>query len=272
MVLRSSVPPSPASVQRLRAFSLHRTPYRDSDLIVDLFTDDDGLLGALARGGRKAGKRFGASFQTFAMLDVVLGRGRRGELWEVREAAVVCSYAGLQRSYARIALAGFALRRVRTAVREGLAEPGLFDCLADFMAACAEAPQAQLDALGLAFFARLAGHLGFAPDLDRCASCGRAAEANRTVEFEPALDAIRCQGCGGGRISLGAETRRVLNYHFQRAGGLQHCGDMTWQEAAHAVVESSLLRHVPSLEPWVRAAPSSEETAVAQGSPSVRTA
>ncbi len=329
---------------RHSAWVVRRTPYRDSDLIVEFFTEEDGLLAAFAPGARKSKKQSGPALLTLARLDILVGRGR-GELWHLREVTPKQVLGSVTQDYTSLAAAGAALRLVRAAAREGLAEPGLFDCLCQYLSALdalakskvlaaqnasaaqaapacvkgepaldaadpqveastASVESAALDlavrgvdnantlqenareraertrstrpaalgdalpnprghacempherialdgltvavgALNTAFRARLLGHLGLAPELGRCGSCGRAPRAEQRVTFEPALEALRCRDCGGGRLELGPLERRSLRYHLERGGPLAEPGALQpLASAAHELVTTALARH-----------------------------
>ena len=55
-----------------KALVLRRTPYREADLVVTLFTAELGQVSALARAARKSQRRFGGSLEPFHTLEVEL--------------------------------------------------------------------------------------------------------------------------------------------------------------------------------------------------------
>jgi len=68
----------PARHQLESAFVLHQRPYRDSSLIVDLFTENHGRISVVARGVRKAKSRLAPLLQPFQPL--LISWFARGEL------------------------------------------------------------------------------------------------------------------------------------------------------------------------------------------------
>ena len=54
------------------ALLLRRTPYRDADLVLSLFTEQLGQVSALARAARKSQRRFGGSLEPFHTLHLEL--------------------------------------------------------------------------------------------------------------------------------------------------------------------------------------------------------
>ncbi len=266
---------------RHTAWVVRRTPYRDADLIIEFFTEEDGLLAAFAAGARKSRKQSGPALLTLARLDILIRRGR-GDLWHLREVTPQQVLGSVTQDYASLAAAGAALRLVRAAAREGLAEPGLFNCLCQYLSALdsfakskaqstasapIKAPQGTpsedtgprleseerrahgrsidpMRSLTTAFRARLLGHLGLAPELGRCGSCGRAPRTEQRVSFEPALEALRCRECGGGRLDLGPLERYALRYHLERRGPLVEANTLApLASAAHELVTTALARN-----------------------------
>lgn len=72
---------SPARHQLEPGFVLHQRPYRDTSLIVDLFTESYGRISVVARGVRKAKSRLAPLLQPFQPLLVSwLARGELGTL------------------------------------------------------------------------------------------------------------------------------------------------------------------------------------------------
>ncbi|MBL1261188.1 MAG: DNA repair protein RecO [Thiotrichaceae bacterium] len=72
---------SPARHQLEPAFVLHQRPYRDTSLIVDLFTENYGRISVVARGVRKAKSRLSPLLQPFQPLLISwVSRGELGTL------------------------------------------------------------------------------------------------------------------------------------------------------------------------------------------------
>ncbi len=56
--------------QQQAAFVLHTRPYRETSLLVDLFTLDEGRVPVVARGARRPGSQLRSTLQPFSMLSV----------------------------------------------------------------------------------------------------------------------------------------------------------------------------------------------------------
>ena len=66
------------------AYVLHSRPYRETSLLVDLFTLEQGKISAVARGARRAGSRMRATLQPFQSLH--MGWQGRSELKNLSQA------------------------------------------------------------------------------------------------------------------------------------------------------------------------------------------
>src|SRR5690606_17286574 len=88
------------------ALLLKRIDYRDSDLIVTLFTFDYGKVQALARGARRSRKRFAGSLEPMHTLEVELSEPARGQLYELRTASIITPRFRLAQRLERLQAAG----------------------------------------------------------------------------------------------------------------------------------------------------------------------
>ena len=70
------------------ALLLRRTPYRDADLVLSLFTEHLGQVSALARAARKSQRRFGGSLEPFHTLQVELEEASNAELLTLTTAQI----------------------------------------------------------------------------------------------------------------------------------------------------------------------------------------
>ena len=73
------------------AVVLRSFPLGEADRILHVYTQDKGLVGAVAKGVRKTKSRFGARLEPFSHVELVLHQGR-GELETVTGASLVHSH------------------------------------------------------------------------------------------------------------------------------------------------------------------------------------
>ena len=182
---------------------LRAVDYGERDRVATLFTRSHGRLSAFAPGARGSRRRFVAAFEPFALIRVELVRGR-GELWRLRDATVSRAFGAVLRDLDRMAAASAALEIVRESVPEGATDPEVLgEVIALFEAIDRGEPPRQTL---VGFALRACAHLGHAPRLDACATCGRPRPRKKPAFFDGARGGVVCQSCGGGPIVLGAAT------------------------------------------------------------------
>lgn len=172
--------------ERHTAYILHRRPYRETSLLVELFTEDAGRVGVVARGARKPRK--GATpLEPFRPLQVGLVGG--GELRTLRGAETLGAAAGLRGEALYL---GFYLNELllRLCARFD-PYPRVFGAYRETLAALAGGGR---DRPLRAFEAGLLRELGLAPDWDRCAGCGEPVVPEASYAWQAELGLL-CAAC-----------------------------------------------------------------------------
>jgi DNA repair protein RecO (recombination protein O) len=219
------------------ALVLRAVDYRDADRIVTLLTERFGKVAVLARSARKSKKRFGGSLEPYALIeaDVRLGRGEVGSIGQAR---VKRSFPGILADLTRIAVAGAALELVREALPVHQPEPEILESTVVFLERLEKCEETKEELL-LAFETRVLSTLGFAPNLDTCARCGRRAEEGRAALFDPIVGSIVCRSCGGAKIHLCGTTRARLGAASRRAWF--EAADAPWEDVVRAEARRAVL-------------------------------
>lgn len=197
-----------ARTERSAAVVLRSVAYGEADRIVTLLTDAFGKVALMARGARRSQKRFGGALEPYALIEADLSLGR-GNLGRLAEARVVRPFPGVLRDLSKMSVAAAGLELVREAVGERDApDPRLLPTVVRFFELVEGSSG---DEVRLAFSARLLSLLGSSPNLESCGRCGRPAPSGKAALFDPALGAIVCRACGGGRIKLSGAQRARLS-------------------------------------------------------------
>lgn len=207
--------PTRAAHERLvtDALLLRSVPYRDSDLVVTLFTEAAGRLSAIARGGRRSQRRF-VALEPLHLLRVEAEIAPGRELATLVEARIERPRIALTSSLAAMDRAGRGLRWLRTLAAAGHPEPvlwqqvnALLDGLEGGAAADASVPdEGLLAAAGL----RMLGAAGWALELRRCVRCDTPCPERARVTVDPAAGGVVCRACGGRGVTLGSRQRHAL--------------------------------------------------------------
>lgn len=192
-----------------RAVVLKTYRYSDTSKILRLMTREHGPRSAIARGALRPKSRFGGLLEPFAEGNATLYVRENRDLHTLSDFELVRERqalgADLERFTGASVLCEIVLRlapehrddRVYRALVEGL------DAL---LAPGPEGPGGT--AVRQAW--RLVAALGFAPDLVRCAGCGRPIPAGDPGRFDRAAGGLRCADCPPGGEWLSAEELATL--------------------------------------------------------------
>lgn len=201
------------------ALVLGRVPYRDSDLILQLFTDGHGRLSALARGSRKNSKRFTGSLEPMHTLRVELSDKPRGELYTLKDSQILRARTNLTSHLEGLEAAGKALNWVKKSAPHHTPEPELWRAISLLLDELNKPEEVDEPARLVAGFGmRLLEVLGWGMHLTNCVSCTKACPAGRAAWIHPERGGIVCRSCGGGPIRLSGTTREEMLRATQNDG------------------------------------------------------
>ncbi len=227
---------------RTDALLVRKTPFGDADAIVTFFTEERGIVSALARSAMKSSKRF-PSLEPMHLLHVGLEERVGAELGVLVESAIARTRLVLTASLDRLEAAGHALRWVRRAAPPLTPEPALWAVINGFLddldadgAGDGPAPTARLAGLGF----RLLAAIGWGLDLERCVHCGRDCGESSSAFVDPAAGGLVCRACGGARLLLREGRRARFLASTMGDDGALRGDDAT---AALELIEATLAAH-----------------------------
>lgn len=188
------------------AVVLRRVDFGEADRILTVLTREQGKIGVIARGVRKAGSRLAAHTDLFARSRMQLARGR-GDLDVLTQAEMLGSTAPL--SDARRAACASVCAELADRVLEGNHPDAVtFDLVVTALSDCtdpARDPRAALVWLSR----RMIDSLGYAPQLRACPSCGRLLP-EATAWFSAISGGLLCSRCAPSDPGAVACTTRVI--------------------------------------------------------------
>lgn len=171
----------------------------EADRVLHVYTQERGRVGLVAKGVRRTRSRFGARLEPLTRVTLQMQLGR-GELGTVTGADIVASHSGVREHPDRLAAGLAGAETVAKLFAEGEAAPRAYEALCRFLEALETRPAPvrpiARDPLLLALGLKLHWVAGFAPLLDRCASCG--ANERALVRFSAATGGAICAACPGG--------------------------------------------------------------------------
>ena len=178
---------------------VHRRPFRDTSLLLELLTRDQGRIGAVARGARGQRSRWRGVLEPFQPV-LVDWRGR-GEL-----ATLVFAEPGgrpLQFPGTRLAAAFYLSELVLRLLQREDPAPDIFDAYGDALHGLADTGSAEDLPLRL-FEKRLLDALGYGLLLDAAADSGEPVTATGIYRYELEHGPIPVAPGGGGLVVSGA--------------------------------------------------------------------
>lgn len=199
----------PVPIVTTRTVVLQTYPFSDTSKILRLMTLDRGPRSAIAKGARRPKSRFGGLIEPFAegYATLYLKEGR--DLHTLSDFDLIRERQDLGVDLPRFAGASVLCELVMRLAPEHR-DDRLFGALVRGLDSLVDAAPGRAGAVALREIWRLVGVLGFAPELARCAGCGRAVEDGDVARFDHAAGGLRCTACGGEGVRLEPEELRTL--------------------------------------------------------------
>lgn len=174
------------------AVVLRTGQFRESDLWLKLLFRERGLLTLFAFGGSRSRRRFCGCLDIFNTLQCRVSVARRGDFLNLEEATLVRGPQTLRHNWARMGVAANCLRFLEAL---GVNAEGAGECftLVEDLRDCLEKADRLPRLMPLFFRLRVAGALGFAPNLSRCGVCGGVPDEGGAFAVDEGQ--ILCRGC-----------------------------------------------------------------------------
>lgn len=166
--------------------------YGEADRILDLYTQDAGLISAIAKGIRRTRSRFGARLEPLSCVDFMAYGGRT--LDTVTQVEVLRSFHVVREDLARFEAAGRMVQAVRALSGGDEADRRVFNLLYHALDSL-ESRDSGYRAVEAAFVLKLTILAGYAPHLDACLNCGADPEVSGPPYFAPGLGGVLCAEC-----------------------------------------------------------------------------
>ncbi len=161
---------------------------KESDRLVTLFTEEEGVITALARGARSLKSRKMAATTQFCYGSFILFG--HSDKYQIREAELIESFFDIRNSIEGLALAGY-IAEVLDDVGVTEAERELLRLSLNSLYAIASGKY-PLDKIKATFEVRAMSILGFMPDVLSCSACG---ERYGDFYFDIMAGALECREC-----------------------------------------------------------------------------
>jgi len=184
------------SILTTPAILLRSYPYSETSQTLRFYTESRGVVGAIARGVRKASGRRGGTLSTFSegILNIQFRENR--DLQTFRDFSPTKIRNGVGRDPLRLAAASV-LGELILKHAESEGHPALYAQLCQGLDAMEnEAPEDLLPTLLVRLWSLIQG-LGFGPLVEECVECGKALSEDEMGRFDFGAGGLRCSSCQG---------------------------------------------------------------------------
>jgi DNA repair protein RecO (recombination protein O) len=177
-----------SSTIEIKGLVIRTVDIKESDRLITVFSEEMGIVSALARGARSLKSRQMSSTMQFCYGSFVLAR--RGEYYYIKDSELIESFFGIRNSIEGLALATY-IAEVLNEITVAEAERDLLRLSLNSLYAIASGKY-ELDKIKAAFEIRAASIIGFMPDVVSCAACG---EKLGNFYFEIMAGTLKCYVC-----------------------------------------------------------------------------
>ena len=194
------------------AVVLHSFDYMETSRILRLVTREAGVQSALAKGARRAQRRYGSALDLFAEGAAQLYTKEGRELHTMSAFDVTRARPELAEDMERFTgAAALAELTLRFTQRDD-AHPALYDVVVAALDARGSAAPDRARETALAGAWRIVGELGFAPSTDACSSCRTPIPDDAPAMFSHPAGGVLCARCARLRTYSGTRVWVSVKY------------------------------------------------------------
>lgn len=184
--------------QSTSAILLRRIEFGDYDLIVTLFTQDQGKTSAIAKSAKKSVKRFPGVLEPFSLLNVVLTQGKGKGMPVLNEASLEEPYFKIREDILKTAYASYWSELIYLWMAEGEPQGHLYRLMTHVLREL-HRDEIRPEMLSILFQMRFLSLAGFRPNFDHCHACKTGLDQIQcaSVVADFTKGGIVCPTCGG---------------------------------------------------------------------------
>lgn len=176
------------------ALVLRTRPFGESDRIATFITEQHGKVTGIAKGAKNSRRRFAGTLEPFVQVRVVFRQRPTSDLVFLLRCEFVAALRSFTRDLDRFAAGSYVLELTDRMVLGRESGRELYRLVREtlmLLDGAAGPPEPVLRAFEL----HLLAASGYAPALDHCRSCGRAAEGTTTVYLSIERGGLVCRAC-----------------------------------------------------------------------------
>jgi DNA repair protein RecO (recombination protein O) len=197
-------------LRKTDAVVIHRLDFKESDLIVTLYTADLGKVTGIAKGAKRSKRRFVNNLQPFSYIRILFAEGRGG-LIRLDEADMIHPLFRISEDISKVLYGSYFLEMVKEMTGEKEANPPLFELLVNFLNLLNDAPLRE--EYPRVFELRFLDLMGYRPRLMECTICGKKPLSDEESFFSYRHGGIVCKRCqvnARGAVAISDETIQAM--------------------------------------------------------------
>ncbi len=209
------------NILKTKGIVLKGQNFRDTSLILTLFTQKFGKLKLLAKGIKSPKSRMGGNLQQFSLVEVVLYRKENSELHLLSQVELLDPQEEIYNNLTKLSYASAILELVDRLTVEEESHPGLFSLVSETLHQFEEISEERLPILTWSFALRLAANLGYSPNLSGCTICGRKDLNGQSILFSVEQGGLVCRNCsepGSFYLKLSNQSWQVMKQMLASTG------------------------------------------------------
>ena len=180
-----------ARVYRTTGIIIKRHKFGEADRLLTIFTADCGKVRAIAKGAMRPRSKLGGNVELLTHSQLVLARGRNLDI--VTQAQALDIFLPMRDSLELMSCGFYLAEMVDNFTEENVEDRDMFGLFLDTLRGLSETGDGER--IVRYFELRLLGHLGYSPQLHKCANCNKMLKPE-TNYYNPAQGGVLCRECG----------------------------------------------------------------------------
>ncbi len=235
------------AVYKSKGIVLRSVRYGEADRILDLYTEDAGLVSTIAKGIRRTKSRFGGRLELLSCVEFLAYEGKT--LDTITQVEVLRSFRGVREDLARLEAAGGMIGVVRALSGGDEADRRVFNLLYHALDVL-ESREEEMKSIEAAFALKLSILAGYTPRIDACVNCGRNPDEASNGDppyFAPPLGGVLCADCrSASNDSFPLPPEALAGLQSLVVRPIREAAvEKRLQEGVRRVVSSHILAHAP---------------------------
>jgi DNA repair protein RecO (recombination protein O) len=177
--------------QKTEAIVLSKRDFRETSLIVVLYTRDYGKISGILKGIRKEPGKFASTLEPFSYNDIIFYPKRTSSLCLVSQCELKCNFDAIRRSIEKVCVASVMAELLAVVMPPEDKNEEIFDLMLNCLKELEASPNA--DKIAMIYKLKLLALSGFKPNFQTCVCCGSRILSDS--KFSLALGGLLCMGC-----------------------------------------------------------------------------